>query len=96
MLAYQYDLAGLLIGTTEADESPLEPGVYLLPARCTLVAPPSEVPEGRWPRWNGAGWELANKPAPAPAADPVAKLAAFLNENPDVAALLGQPGGEAP
>ena len=30
---YQYDLAGLFQGTTEADESPLEPGVYHYPAR---------------------------------------------------------------
>ena len=91
MIAYQYDRAGLYAGETEADESPLEPGVYLLPARCTLTPPPADVPEGQWPRWNGAAWLLANKPQPAPAPDPLAKLAAFLNENPDVAALLEQP-----
>lgn len=91
MIAYQYDHAGLYQGETKADESPLEPGVYLLPARCTLTPPPADVPEGQWPRWNGAAWGLANKPQPAPAPDPVAKLAAFLNENPDVAALLQQP-----
>ncbi|MNZ14600.1 hypothetical protein D3C78_315280 [compost metagenome] len=88
MIAYQYDRAGLYQGDTEADESPLEPGVYILPARCTLTPPPAEVPEGRWPRWNGVAWELATQPTPAPELDPVAKLAAFLNENPDVAALL--------
>jgi len=88
MLAYQFDTAGLLVGTTEADESPLEPGVYLLPARCTLVAPPAEVPEDRWPRFNGADWDLVNRPEPAAAPDPVAKLSEFLAQNPDVAALL--------
>lgn len=88
MIAYQYARDGLYQGETEADESPMEPGVYLLPARCTLTPPPADVPEGKWPRWNGADWVLANKPQPAPAPDPVAKLAAFLNENPDVAALL--------
>lgn len=90
MIAYQYDRAGLYQGETEADESPLEPGVYLLPARCTFVAPPAEVPEGRWPRFNGHAWELANRPQPA-ATGALAKVADFLAQNPDVAALLEQP-----
>lgn len=90
MLAYHYDRAGLYQGNSEADESPLEPGVYLLPARSTLTPPPAEVPEGRWPRFNGHAWELANRPQPA-VVDPVAKLADFLAQNPDVAALLQQP-----
>jgi hypothetical protein len=97
MQAYQYDRAGLYAGTTEADESPLEPGVYLLPGGCTLVPPPSpqEVPEDQWPRFNGTAWVLVNRPqpaAPTPAEDPVAKLQAFLAQNPDVAALLGNAG----
>lgn len=95
--AYQFDAAGLYQGTTVADESPLEPGVYLLPARCTLTEPPAEFPPGQWPRWNGKAWALVPRPAPAtepadaPAEDPVAKLQAFLAQNPDVAALLQQP-----
>lgn len=88
MIVYQYSIAGLYLGETVADESPLEPGVLLMPARTTAIAPPTEIPEGRWPRWNGHAWELVNKPADPTALDPVAKLQAFLNENPDVAALL--------
>ena len=91
MQVYQYDRAGLLLGTTEADESPLEPGVWLLPARTTAVAPPEEIPDGQWPRWNGSSWALVPIPAPQPAPaepDPVAKLAAFLEQNPDVAELI--------
>lgn len=91
MIAYQYDLAGLYQGETHADESPLEPGVFLLPARCTFTAPPAEIPEGRWPRFNGARWDLVNRPQPQAAPDPVAKLQQFLAENPDVAALLESP-----
>lgn len=96
MNAFQFDHAGLYAGTTEADESPLEPGVYLLPARCTLTPPPADVPANKWPRWNGSTWQLVNRPAPAPAAepeDPVAKLQAFLTQNPDVAALLSNTAG---
>lgn len=91
--AYQFDAAGLYVGQTVADESPLEPGVYLLPARCTLTAPP-EATEGKWPRWNGAAWQLVNRPQTAeqPESDPVAKLRDFLAANPDVASLLQQGG----
>ena len=62
---YQHDVAGLYIGPTAADESPLEPGVYLIPARCTTAPPPAELPEGRWPRWNGSTWDLVTLPRPA-------------------------------
>ena len=94
--AYQYDPAGLYQGDTVADESPLEPGVYLLPARCTLVEPP-QPPDDKWPRWNGTAWQLVNRPAPAEQteSDPVAKLRDFLNANPDVAALLQSGAGAA-
>lgn len=91
MLAYQYDTAGLYAGQTEADESPLEPGIYHLPARSTLEPPPAEWPDDRWPRFNGAAWDLVNKPEPTAGPDPLAKLAAFLQENPDVAALIDAP-----
>lgn len=87
---YQYDLAGMYIGHTDADESPLEPGVFHIPARCVEVEPP-EFTGDQWPRWNGAKWELI---AVAPANDnqpasPVDKLREFLNANPDVAELIG-------
>ncbi|MDH1590530.1 phage tail protein [Stutzerimonas stutzeri] len=88
VIAYQFDAAGFYRGETTADESPLEPGVFLLPARCTSVPPPADVPEERWPRWNGAAWVLVNKPAALATPDPVVKLREFLAENPDVAALI--------
>lgn len=92
--AYQYDTAGLYIGETVADESPLEPGVYLLPARCTIKPPPATVTDGKVPRWTGKSWQLVTKPV-APVSDPVAKLQAFLTQNPDVAALLQSGAGAA-
>lgn len=92
VVAYQYDPAGLYVCATVADESPLEPGVLLLPARTTLIEPPAAVSDDQWPRWDGSRWVLVNKPVlaqPDCGDDPVAKLTAFLAANPDVAALLG-------
>lgn len=88
MRAFQFDTAGLFAGETDADESPMEPGVYLLPARCTLVMPPEKWPNDLWPRFNGVEWELVNKPEPEATPDPVAKLTAFLLQNPDVVELI--------
>lgn len=89
---YQYDLAGRYIGTSMADESPLEPDVFLLPARTTEIEPPARETwaEGTWPRWTGTEWALTglNK-GPAPAEDPLSKLQRFLAANPDVAAAIG-------
>lgn len=87
---YQTDLAGCLIGETVADESPLQPGVWLVPARCIETAPPGPAPEGKCWRWVGE-WILTAKPAQAVNdSDPVAKLRDFLTANPDVAAIINQ------
>ncbi|RQS60419.1 phage tail protein [Burkholderia sp. Bp8986] len=87
---FQTDRAGLYVGPVEADESPLEPGVYLMPARAVEAAPPGSWPDEKWPRWNGVAWELVTNPVIAmPQADATAKLRAFLQSNPDVAELIG-------
>jgi len=88
MQVYQHDVAGIYIGTEVADPSPLEPGKYLIPARCTTIAPPDEIPADKAARWNGASWSIINAPAIVQAVDPVEKLRTFLTENPDVADLL--------
>lgn len=55
---YSYDPAtGKYTGTTVADESPLEPGVYLLPAHSTETPPP-EVGEHEAALWDGETWSL--------------------------------------
>lgn len=86
--AYQCNHQGLYVDVTEADESPLEPGIFHVPAGATLTPPPDEWPAGKWPRWNGSKWDLVN--APKQVAQPTAaeKLAAFLAQNPDVAAMI--------
>jgi hypothetical protein len=66
LTVYQLDRAGHLVAATQADESPLETGVYLVPAGCIETPPPAEWPADRWPRWNGARWDLVARPAAAP------------------------------
>jgi hypothetical protein len=90
---YQYDVAGRYLGETLADESPLEAGVYHLPARTTEQGPPPKDswPEGRWPRWNGISWLMIGSTDPLqqpPEDDPLEKLARFLEANPDVLAVM--------
>ena len=88
---YQYNLSGLYVGTTIADESPLEPGVFLIPGGAVEIAPPDQWPEDQWPRWTGVQWQLISKPQVQQPLSPEQKLADFLNSNPDVMALINPP-----
>lgn len=46
MQVYTYNpVTGELIGISEADESPLEPGTFLMPAYSTEIAPPEFNPQ---------------------------------------------------
>jgi hypothetical protein len=58
----QLDFDGYFIGTTIADESPLEPGVLLFPAG-TVDAPAPTIPEGKRAKWDG-GWVIEDIPPP--------------------------------
>jgi hypothetical protein len=89
MKVFQTDRSGHYVAESIADESPLEPGVFHMPAGC-VTTPPPDCAEGQWPRWNGAGWDVVTLPRAVKIIDPVAKLQAFLEANPDVAAILKQ------
>lgn len=73
---YQTDRSGNYVGPMAADASPLEPGVWLIPAGCVEVAPPN-APTGKIARWNGSAWVLVNRPNAAPAPQPPSAVATF-------------------
>lgn len=60
----QLDQDGYFTGLTTADESPLEPGVFLMPARTVETDPPKQFP-GQRCKWTGAKWEYEDISAPA-------------------------------
>jgi len=65
----QLDATGNFVGATVADESPLEPGVWLFPAGAIDVPPPN-VSEGRSMRWTGQEFVLIPLPEPEPESEP--------------------------
>lgn len=54
---YQTDQLGIYTGTTQADASPLEADVWLIPGGCVEVPPPT-AGEHQVPRWDGQRWQL--------------------------------------
>jgi len=70
MIVSQLDADGYFLGPTEADQSPLEPGVYLLPAGAVEASPPT-IPHGFLAKWIGGDWTFeAPEPVVLPAAPP--------------------------
>jgi len=56
---------GVLGGEDVADESPLEPGVWLIPAHATTIEPPP-AGDGEQAVWKGEGWVVEPIPEPEP------------------------------
>lgn len=77
MKIYNYDEAGVFVGESVADESPLEVGVFLIPALATEVEPPKPV-KGKRAVWNGSAWELQDEPVPF---EQTPEYAAMMAEN---------------
>ena len=69
-LVCQLDDQGFFVKTTEADESPLEPGTFLIPGMCVDAPPPDALDrtchmwaEGAWqavPDWRGFEYWASN------------------------------------
>lgn len=62
MKVYQTNANGLFVGVAEADLSPIEDGVWLIPGGCVTVEPP-EFEAGQWARWSGAEWVIEPVPS---------------------------------
>lgn len=69
---YSFAADGRFCGVTVADESPLEPGVFLLPANTTEL-PPNEEKEGFYQVFNGQEWAFCPNPVCAPLPPPEEK-----------------------
>lgn len=66
MKVYHYHHStGVFLGESLADESPLEPGVYLVPANSTNMEPP-EVEAGEYVEWDGEEWAVKVMPDSEP------------------------------
>ncbi len=66
----QLDHHGYFLGPTEADPSPLEPGVYLLPGGA-VDAPPPNAPANHRARWVDGAWVFEPVgPPPTPPSSP--------------------------
>lgn len=59
------DAEGYYLGPVVADESPLEPGVYLLPADAIDSPPPREA-DGTVARWVSGAWVAESTTVPEP------------------------------
>ncbi len=72
----QLNAAGYFTGPVIADESPLEPGVYLVPGGAIDVPPPT-VPAGKVALRQGSSWVFVDPTpqAPLPEGEPVTPAA---------------------
>lgn len=70
MIVYHFHpVSGEYLGFSEADESPLEPGVYLIPAHATASAPPDPI-DGFVRRFVDGAWLMDAVPAADPEPEP--------------------------
>jgi hypothetical protein len=70
MNIYHYHpTTGIFCGQSVADESPLEPGVFLIPAFATTLEPP-QCPSGHYVVFKNSQWVLEVIPEPEPEPDP--------------------------
>ena len=65
----QLDDQGYFVGYATAYESPLEPGVFLLPAGAVDAEVPA-IPDGKRAKWTGQGWAFEDLPQPDPEPQP--------------------------
>jgi len=69
MNVYQTDLDGVFVGTTTADQDPLDSTNWLIPAGCVETAPPT-IADSQLAKWNGAEWVVETIPVVEPDPEP--------------------------
>ena len=62
MIAYCYDENGIYMGQEETQESPLQPGIFLLPAQATFVEVPEFDSSIDRAVWTADGWIVEKIP----------------------------------
>ena len=80
-IVYQTNPLGVYVGTTVADQSPLEPGVFLIPYGC-VETPPPLVEESEIAVWGDGGWVI--KPAPELTPVEITPQVGLIPETPEV------------
>lgn len=65
----QLNFEGYFVGPVEADQSPREKGVYILPGGAIDIPPP-QVPVGKAARWQGGQWVFVDPPVAPVQQDP--------------------------
>lgn len=70
MIVFQVGHDGYFAGPVAADESPLEPGVFLIPGGCVEIAPPAFDAAEERAMWTGDGWHIEPIPQPEPEPEP--------------------------
>ena len=61
MNVYQTDIDGIFVGTTTADQDPLDSTNWLIPAGCVETAPPT-ITDKQLAKWDGADWVVEDTP----------------------------------
>ena len=71
MNVYQTNDSGYFVGVTSADQDPLNPNNWLIPAGCVEIEPPAHK-EGFLLFWSGGEWsyEDIREPEPEPEPEP--------------------------
>jgi len=73
MNVYQTDINGVYLGTTTADQDPLDNTNWLIPAGCVETAPPT-ITDSQLAKWGGTEWVVEDIPTvePDPEPEPIA------------------------
>lgn len=75
----QLDSNGYFVGYTQADESPLEPGVLLLPAGAVAKRAP-KIPNGKRAKLVNNSWVFEDIPVETPKVEPVEVVLTYIEK----------------